>query len=50
LSKGIPIYHNTVLLTKDIEKSKDFYNKLLGQKIIMDFGRNVGFEGVKQYQ
>jgi predicted enzyme related to lactoylglutathione lyase len=32
-------------LVNDIEKSKEFYNVLLGQKIIMDFGRNVGFEG-----
>jgi catechol 2,3-dioxygenase-like lactoylglutathione lyase family enzyme len=33
------------LLVKDIEKSKHFYNNILGQKIIMDFGRNVSFEG-----
>jgi len=41
----MPIYRSVVLLVEDIEKSKEFYNKLLGQKIIMDFGRNVGFEG-----
>jgi catechol 2,3-dioxygenase-like lactoylglutathione lyase family enzyme len=40
-----PVYHSCVLLVKDIEKSKHFYNTILGQKIVMDFGRNVGFEG-----
>jgi catechol 2,3-dioxygenase-like lactoylglutathione lyase family enzyme len=40
-----PVYHSFVLLVKDIEKSKHFYNIILGQKIVMDFGRNVGFEG-----
>jgi len=38
-------FHSVVLLVKNIEKSKYFYNVVLGQKIIMDFGRNVGFEG-----
>ena len=40
-----PVYHSVVLLVEDIEKSKYFYNIILGQKIVMDFGRNVGFEG-----
>ena len=40
-----PTYHSAVLLVKDIEKSKHFYNVVLGQKIVMDFGRNVGFKG-----
>jgi catechol 2,3-dioxygenase-like lactoylglutathione lyase family enzyme len=40
-----PTFHSAVLLVKNIEKSKYFYNVVLGQKIIMDFGRNVGFEG-----
>lgn len=40
-----PVYHSCVLLVKDIEKSTHFYNTILGQKIVMDFGRNVGFEG-----
>ena len=40
-----PVYHSVVLLVKDIEKSKSFYNTVLGQEIAMDFGRNVGFEG-----
>ena len=40
-----PVYHSCVLLVKDIEKSKHFYNIILDQKIVMDFGRNVGFKG-----
>lgn len=40
-----PVYQSVVLLVEDIEKSKYFYNIILGQKIVMDFGRNVGFEG-----
>lgn len=43
--KNDPAYHSCILLVKDIEKSKHFYNDILGQKIIMDFGRNVVFEG-----
>jgi len=33
------------LLVTDIEKSKHFYATILGQNIVMDFGRNVSFEG-----
>ena len=40
-----PVYQSVVLLVKDIEKSKNFYETVLGQRIVMDFGRNVGFEG-----
>ena len=43
--KSNPVYHSCVLLVNDIEKSKHFYKNILGQKIIMDFGRNVSFEG-----
>jgi catechol 2,3-dioxygenase-like lactoylglutathione lyase family enzyme len=39
------VYHSCVILVDDIEKSKHFYNNVLGQKIINDFGRNVVFEG-----
>jgi len=39
------VYHSCVLLVEDIERSKHFYNIILGQQIIMDFGRNVGFKG-----
>ena len=45
VNKKNPTYHSVVLLVKDIEVSKNFYNLILGQKIVMDFGRNVGFEG-----
>jgi catechol 2,3-dioxygenase-like lactoylglutathione lyase family enzyme len=45
LSERNPVYHSCVLLVKDIGKSKHFYNSILGQKIVMDFGRNVGFVG-----
>ncbi|HER54617.1 MAG TPA: glyoxalase [Candidatus Bathyarchaeota archaeon] len=40
-----PVYHSCVLLVEDVEKSKHFYNVVLGQKIVMDFGENLGFEG-----
>ena len=40
-----PTYHSCVLLVEDIEKSKHFYHVVLGQEIVMDFGRNVGFKG-----
>ena len=43
--KSNPVYHSCVLLVNDIEKSKNFYKNILGQKIIMDLGRNVGFDG-----
>ena len=45
LGEENPIYHSVVLLVKNIKKSKYFYNIVLGQKIVMDFGKNVGFEG-----
>jgi catechol 2,3-dioxygenase-like lactoylglutathione lyase family enzyme len=40
-----PVFHSVVLLVEDIERSKRFYGVVLGQKVVMDFGRNVGFEG-----
>ena len=40
-----PVFKSIVLLVEDIENSKYFYNVVLGQKIVMDFGENVGFEG-----
>ena len=43
--KSNPVFHSCVLLVENIERSKHFYNTILGQKIVMDFGRNVGFEG-----
>jgi predicted enzyme related to lactoylglutathione lyase len=43
--KSNPVFRSAVLLVNDVEKSKYFYNVVLGQKITMDFGKNVGFEG-----
>jgi predicted enzyme related to lactoylglutathione lyase len=47
--KGIentsPKFEGAVFFVKDVEKSKNFYSNLLGQKITMDFGVNVAFEG-----
>ena len=43
--KRNPTYRSVVLLVKDVEKSKHFYNTILGQKVEMDFGKNVVFEG-----
>lgn len=40
-----PVFRSVVLLVNDIKKSKYFYNVLLGQKIVMDFGKNINFEG-----
>ena len=45
MADQIPVYHSVVLLVDNIEESKDFYSRVLGQKIVMDFGRNVGFKG-----
>jgi catechol 2,3-dioxygenase-like lactoylglutathione lyase family enzyme len=38
-------FESTVLFVKDIEASRRFYEGLLGQKVEMDFGPNVGFVG-----
>ena len=35
----------SVIAVKDIEISKKFYETVLNQKIISDFGINVTFEG-----
>mgnify|MGYP006296904291 FL=1 len=42
-TKKYPIYHSTVFLVTNIEKSKKFYIDVLGQKIENDFGRCVEF-------
>jgi catechol 2,3-dioxygenase-like lactoylglutathione lyase family enzyme len=41
----VPKYTSAVFFVKDIARSKAFYADLLGQKIAMDFGKCVGFEG-----
>ena len=40
-----PKYQAAVFFVQDIKKSKHFYSEVLGQKIVADFGRNIGFEG-----
>jgi catechol 2,3-dioxygenase-like lactoylglutathione lyase family enzyme len=35
-----------LVVVEDIEKSKYFYERLLGQKVRMDHGENVEFDGV----
>lgn len=34
-------FHSTAVFVKDIEVSKKFYTKVLGQEVAFDFGRNV---------
>ncbi len=36
---------SSVIFVGDISKSKNFYHKILDQKIEMDFGKNITFEG-----
>lgn len=36
---------SSVLLVKDIQAARKFYETVLGQKVLMDHGPNVGFEG-----
>lgn len=38
-------FKNPLLVVKDIEKSKEFYKKVLGLDVIMDFGANVTLTG-----
>ena len=38
-------YQGCLLSVKDMEASKHFYQEVLGQKIIMDIGAHVSFEG-----
>lgn len=38
-------YKGTMLVVKDIEKTKEFYTSLLGMTIVSDLGVNVGFSG-----
>jgi len=34
-----------LITVADIARSRDFYENLLGQKVVSDFGQNVAFEG-----
>ena len=38
------VYANTIVFVKDLNKSKEFYSKILGMKIIDDYGTIVFFE------
>lgn len=38
-------YICSLVTVENIEKSKNFYEKILGQKIVSDYGENVFFEG-----
>lgn len=38
-------YLNTLIVVKDIDKSKEFYHKVLGLDVIADFGANVTLKG-----
>jgi len=44
-SQKPPTYQAAVFFVSDIATSKRFYNEVLGQKIVADFGANVSFEG-----
>ena len=43
-------YQGCLLSVKDMEASKHFYQEVLGQKIIMDIGAHVSFEGFSLQQ
>lgn len=38
-------FKNPLIVVKDIEKSKAFYNQVLGLRVILDFGANVTLTG-----
>lgn len=38
-------FQGPVIMVKDIETSRKFYQDLLGQKVLADYGPVVGFEG-----
>lgn len=35
----------TLLAVEDIKESRKFYEKIFNQKVILDFGENISFEG-----
>jgi catechol 2,3-dioxygenase-like lactoylglutathione lyase family enzyme len=41
----VPKFQAAVFFVADVERSKHFYTEVLGQKVTMDFGANVTFEG-----
>jgi len=38
-------YICSLVIVEDIEKSRKFYEEILEQKVIMDYGENITFEG-----
>jgi catechol 2,3-dioxygenase-like lactoylglutathione lyase family enzyme len=40
-----PKFQSAVFFVVDVERSKHFYRDILGQKVTVDFGANVAFEG-----
>lgn len=38
-------FQSAVIFVKDIQKSRQFYEGVLGQTVMIDHGPNVGFEG-----
>lgn len=43
-------YQGCLLAVKDIEKSKKFYEEVIGQKILIDIGAHVSFDGFSLQQ
>lgn len=38
-------FGSSLIVVKDIEKSRKFYERLLDQEVVMDLGANVAFDG-----
>ena len=43
--KDLIKFETSLLFVKDINTSKNFYSKVLGQEILMDFGKCITFKG-----
>jgi predicted enzyme related to lactoylglutathione lyase len=41
----VPKFQAAVFFVEDVERAKRFYTEVLSQKVTMDFGANVTFEG-----
>ena len=38
-------FRSSVIFVRDVDASREFYERLLGQTVVMDHGPNVAFEG-----
>ena len=38
-------FTSPLIVVKDMKKSREFYEKVLNQKVILDFGENITFDG-----